>query len=442
MVARDNKLFIFLCYCYSVTLFSRLHAENPVIFSLSPEKLPKIVKKSEARAKKIETKAQEQIALLKELTEKNILEIRQQTEDQIAQSGIITEQEAERLRQKALIEEEFLKKYLQKEARVIQYVAAKQVLFLMNTAEEILVKMRAKARQEALEEDIKETALHLELFTPTVSFAQAQKPKITHAWKNQVKHNFDRNIALLKKIILDTETPDQAEDLVEVLSEQSIWFDNTLRSAHYVHDAHQEKIIKKQALLNKIILVHKKAILYLEILAKILNLSPSEKKKVGLAILYDLGAVIKPDLVFSPIPDEEIKHIVARTVREFAQISHQELQVPSRAELVDNINAQTNINALQQELSSTQNRLETMRQEQKKSYEEAHKAGQDLQKTLDKTRQEIETIGQKISPKVYTELRQRFIPLLEEKEKNNLELELIIQDTKDRATHTQETLDN
>jgi hypothetical protein len=285
-----------------------------------------------------------------------------------------------------------------------------------------------------------------------------------------------------------------------------------LRSAEYVHDAYQKEVIHKKDLFDKIVLMQKKATFFVDMLAKDLNLNTGEKQKINLAILYDLGSLIQKNHlqknraaspVFSPVPDEDIKNLVVKTIAEFVHVTHQNSPGLSPEELLKKINTQTGIYTVQQELSSTQNRLEKIRQEQKaftqtmqkslestssqaletelllhksqeeianyknkiqqltqltmsrkvdesltektftNKLEEARKASLELQKTLDKTKQEIENVRQETSAKVYTELKQRFMPLLEEKERNNLELELIIQDTKNRtqelAKHVEDT---
>jgi len=507
-----NIIIIFsslLFFCCSAALFSRAQAntqeKTSSLFSLSPQTCKnidnKIVSASKKHIHKIETEAQDNVEHLRQTIEKKIAHLQEQHRNTPIKA----------------IEIANLEDYLRKETSIINQIAAKQILFVINTAEQDAVLLRAKAREEQIKEKIKETALNFELFTPTILHDpehKEQSEKISPVWKSQIRHTFNHNIALLKKIITDAEAPVHVQELTQALTDQSTWFDSTLRSAEYVHDRYQEQIIQKNDLLHKIILIHKKAAHFVAILAKSLNLSTNEKKKIDLAVLYDLSALVHKSSqvspvfspIFSPIIDNEIKVLVANTVYELTQKAHTSLPGFSLEELLETINAQSGTNLLRKELSSTQNRLEQMRQEQisfkqdmqktveatkeealeaelllrqsqeeitsykqqieqlrmskkvdesltEKTFtnklEEARKTSLELQKTLDKTKQEIENIrkeslkeSQEASEKIYTELSQRFIPLLEEKERSNLELELIIQDTKNRTQNLATDLSN
>ncbi len=169
------------------------------------------------------------------------------------------------------------------------------------------------------------------------------KRSVTSEWKNKISRDFYQNVSFLRDIIVSAESPQESRDFSNRFAEQSFWFDNTLRSTHFVYDPSYTSIVQKCSRLEDIVSAQKKAEAFLMKAINPLGLSRIESQKMRLSLLYNLYSLL-PDGVSLPnqswlpvgLTEQRIKEEVQKIVYSL-QPTQGVLCEPSRYQMIPTV---------------------------------------------------------------------------------------------------------
>ncbi len=234
---------------------------------------------------------------------------------------------------------------IKRQSEILHLQTAQKSLNIMTQAEEEALRLKNKQRRENLAKKFKDYAGLIEPIEQAEQEKQAllpekpsqtstskeipekkellgTRPKATQEWKNKVAKDFYSGMSFMKSIILEGESPEEAKSFAEKFKEQNKWFDTTLRSTHHINDKQYKQIIKKHNRLKSVTNAQKKAHTHLDKLAKNITLSEDQKKKIKLAILYELNTLaekkLSPLKKYIIIRNDEIKKVTKQTLAEFS----------------------------------------------------------------------------------------------------------------------------
>lgn len=295
----------------------------------------------------LEKSAQLQIAEMKEEVNEKTKNIKKQAEEQallIKQQAAIQAEEAKReaslesqeLEQKLALQKNSLESTVLEKTKEIKRQAAETVLDLISKAEQQALEAKRKAREEALLKKIeKQTPLSFDTKRTLFSNTKTALPiPVGSEWKMQVSNQFNQDISLMRRIIIDGESEDEAADFAARFNQQQNWFDTTLQSTTYVDDANYKKIIERKNKLHTITDAQRKADAIMNETVPLSGLTSEQQKKLRLLVLYELNALVNKQPIniqqsgYLPIDKKEIIALISRLSKEVR--SSKLYQVPKK----------------------------------------------------------------------------------------------------------------
>jgi hypothetical protein len=256
---------------------------------MSNQDTKRILDQVQATVQQLETSLEQNAAHIRSVTEQKADVLKEEAEKQSKKIFQDYASRANQMQEQADLEITNLKRH-----------AAQKVLQLVARAEEDALKAKQKAREEMLK-DLKDTT------------APSQ------AWKETLVQSFSKDIALLKDIILQGETPQQADDFAKRLDQQMNWFDTTLASTHAPTDASYYVLHQKQQALDHLVTAQQQA-------EKILNRVQDDTKdlnfkRLRLMALYDINDALQKKsadgvaaVAATELSNEEIAQIVSQLI--------------------------------------------------------------------------------------------------------------------------------
>ncbi len=150
--------------------------------------------------------------------------------------------------------------------------------------------------------------------------------RVSAEWKNDLSRRFYQDMTMMKNIILDAESPLEAQDFLKKFEDQNKWFDLTLRSTRLVTDDQYAQLVAKQAQMDRLMQSQRTADDYFQKFTKNMVLDQGMAKKMRLGVLYELNAKVQQRASHldrtvreSSLPDEDVKQLVRRTLSDFSQ---------------------------------------------------------------------------------------------------------------------------
>ena len=150
--------------------------------------------------------------------------------------------------------------------------------------------------------------------------------RVSAEWKNDLSRRFYQDMTMMKNIILDAESPLEAQDFLKKFEDQNKWFDLTLRSTRLVTDDQYAQLVAKQAQMDRLMQSQRTADDYCQKFTKNMVLDQGMAKKMRLGVLYELNAKVQQRASHldrtvreSSLPDEDVKQLVRRTLSDFSQ---------------------------------------------------------------------------------------------------------------------------
>lgn len=150
--------------------------------------------------------------------------------------------------------------------------------------------------------------------------------RVSAEWKNDLSRRFYQDMATMKDIIVEAESPVEAQDFLKKFEAQNRWFDLTLRSTRQVTDDLYSQLVSKQTQMDRLMSSQRIADEYLSRFTKNMLMDPLQIKKMRLGILYELNARLQQrsshldrSVRESRLSDDEIKVLVKRTLSDTSQ---------------------------------------------------------------------------------------------------------------------------
>lgn len=295
----------------------------------------------------LEKSAQLQIAEMKEEVSEKTQNLKKHAEEQAQLIKLQAAKQAEdaqreatfesqELEQKLTLQKNSLEKTVLEKTKEIKRQAAETVLELISKAEQQALEAKRKAREEALLKKIEnESSLSLGTKKSLIADSKSALPiPVGSEWKMQVSEQFNQDISLMRRIIIDGESKDEAADFAARFNQQQNWFDTTLQSTTYVDDANYKKIIERKNKLHTITDAQRKADAILNETVILSELTTSQQKKLRLLILYELNALVNKQPIniqqsgYLPIDKKEIIALISRLSKEVQSTKF--LQMPKQ----------------------------------------------------------------------------------------------------------------
>lgn len=263
--------------------------------------------------------------------------------------------------------------------------------------------------------------------------------RVPAEWKNDLSRRFYQDMATMKEIIVEAESPSEAQDFLKKFEEQNKWFDLTLRSTRAVTDEQYKQLIEKQSQMSRLMQAQRVADDYLQKFTKNMIMEPLQLKKIRLNVLYELNAKTQQrashldrSIRESALPENEVKSLVKRTLSEIsqqfreiaAQFPDVEIEGISRKPQLSLAAVPLATQQLEEELNktkelaaATQQELATAKQELAGVQDTAAQA----QAALDQERNDKDLLAKEAASVKTTALQ-----ILDKQAKNNLDTELAL----------------
>jgi hypothetical protein len=232
--------------------------------------------------------------------------------------------------------------------------------------------------------------------------------RVSAEWKNDLSRRFYEDMTMMKNIIFDAESPQEAQDFLKKFEDQNKWFDLTLRSTRLVTDDQYAQLVAKQSQMDRLMQSQRAADGYFQKFTKNMVLDAVMVKKMRLACLYELNAKVQQRASHldravreSSLPDEEVKQLVKRTLSDFSQqfreIAAQfpDVEIGARPQLsiaAVPLRAQQ----LEQELNEVKADMEASKQELASAQQQLTAIKEDfigMQKSVEKKQQALDQEG-------------------------------------------------
>lgn len=317
-----------------------VHSDKVTSLILQAEEAAQILDAKVSKTlQNLEKSAQQQIAEMKyEVSAKtqNIKKqaaeqahlIKLQAEKQAQEAEREAKFESEQLEQKLKLQKNNLETTVLEKTKEIKRQAAETVLDLISKAEQQALEAKRKAREEALLKKIESQPVVAFDVKPALLSGSAKFLSIPvgSEWKEEVSRQFYQDMSLMRRIIIDGESKDEAADFAARFDQQQNWFDTTLRNTAYVDDSNYKKIIERKNKLHTITDAQRKADLILNETLALSELTFEQQKKLRLLVLYELNALVnnQPKNIqqsgYLPIDRAEISALISRLFKEVKSI--------------------------------------------------------------------------------------------------------------------------
>ncbi|MCF7799390.1 hypothetical protein K9L05_02820 [Candidatus Babeliales bacterium] len=187
-----------------------------------------------------------------------------------------------------------------------------EALKIKSQAEQYALKIKTEAELAALKAE-HNLPTEPNLFMKEPDSKQENGEQIPQEWKYEIQNQFDQDSKFIKEIVVKGEVSQQEiDDFLDLFKSQSEWFDQTLTHTKNIGDSNYLAITKKNTILEKLVDAQKKADSILRENLSKEEFGESVYDKVRLAILYEINALIESEE--SSISEDRINKIVKNIV--------------------------------------------------------------------------------------------------------------------------------
>ncbi|MBM3887183.1 hypothetical protein FJ364_04605, partial [Candidatus Dependentiae bacterium] len=268
--------------------------------SVAEERLASVTKEISVEAAKLRKEADAAARSIKERTEGSVQALLKTAEARIDSLNKEVVSESIKLKQKAAEKALTVLDEMEQRAALRRAEERKRALAAtFGLKEEVLLQKEPKRQQKAdfiVQKDETSQSVVPDLITKkpndststvidTSSAAHQPMLRVSAEWKNDLSRRFYQDMTAMKNIILEAESPAEAQDFLKKFEEQNKWFDLTLRSTRLVSDTQYAQLIAKQSQLDKLMQAQQSADDYLEKLTKNMVIDRSQMKKMRLGLL-------------------------------------------------------------------------------------------------------------------------------------------------------------
>jgi hypothetical protein len=226
---------------------------------------------------------------------------------------------------------------------------------------------------------------------------------LTKSWRNELEKKFYDDMTYIRDIIIKGELKSEINDFEKTFKEQTLWFDNTMRTAKHEGDSFYLKLLAKQKEMHVAVDTQRKADAYFMKVLENISLSPEQKNNVRLLSLYDINSLLQKKKKENEKDDKknakisldmhEIQGIVNRIVEKFSFIFKEREGQLKDVILVDNKTQDVipiMVKKLESNLDKTKKELVLLKKDKEKlektSKEEMEKFKKYSQDTVEKER--------------------------------------------------------
>lgn len=342
------------------------------------------------------------------------------------------QQEAKRIEQKIIESTEQIKQEAKQKTKALHRQATKESRSVFNRYAHDIQDINDEASQQAIK--LKQEAAHkiLDMVADAEKETLAAKHKARkkllreklqrfendklQTWKDPLQKEFNSHVTFLKNIIVQGESPEEADDFLQHFDRQSTWFDATLAATTKPTDLSFFQLEQKNMQLKNIVDVYQSTESIVQDRIKEISQPLPAFNKIQLLLLYEINAFIQHkggNGLFTPTLSQEEKNNLVDKV-----ISNALLQSTYKLTQKESLTAQTS-----QKDKDMLSIAGEPAQDSKESYKEYS--------GLSRKRPDMIMVKDFSSRQ-----REMFIPKLEQAYKNTLELETIILDTNQKLSHS------
>ncbi len=330
---KARLLLLLLISTFGILHINTLKAKNPNIFkqiltdlkqNQSPEvisllkqaeqKAAMLENQTDLRIKKLEKDAVGQVTQINKNLEQDIEAVCQKAYDDTSSIKQSATQETQELTTQAKQKLSAIDIQIKQNIARFKKDAVLKILAIIDKADEEALKIRKAKRQQMTLDELQESLDRIpsvEMYNLTQSSLNFDP--IPENLKISAENEFNTNTALLQKIILDAENPEQISDFSNKFENQKIWFDKTLRSSKYMSDPYYNQIINKNAQLDRLATAVKKS----DSIIENLELSEEQKKKIRLNFLYEINSEQKQKSIPS-MSDKQIRLLTIKIIEDIS----------------------------------------------------------------------------------------------------------------------------
>ena len=254
---------------------------------------------------------------------------------------------------------------------------------------------------------------------------------VDDAWRKEVLNQVDDDIRKISQIITDGETVGKSDEFLSLFKSQKGWFDEKVTSTQHFFDASYNAVMQKKEVISTLVDCQKRAEYVLEDLIGDQSLDDKDRKKIKLLMLYDLNAIMFDNIKKGRfgeynlgMPEYKIQDVTRSIFEKFMQY-----------QLITDDSIKTATRKLEKDVGTFKKQLSDKKtggeEDVTKSAEGHRRAKLDLELMLETTKNNLErlqdqeeTLKQKVENHTRSEVENKFKGIIEQKNKQNLDLEL------------------
>ncbi len=251
--------------------------------------------------------------------------------------------------------------------------------------------------------------------------------EVSAEWKEEIADQFGQDVYLIKQIIVEGETDnEELDDFMKLFKTQRDWFDKTITETKYFFDPKYNAVMQKKITLQKVVKAQERADEILKELVDIQEVGQNYYKRLRLVVLYDINSKIQKAIELGTanefdtgISEDKIKAVVEKIAKDFKEKRLHEIDIEKKVAIdVDSI--ESGLSNIKHELEKQ--KLETDLAERKLF--DTNKAYEELELLLEKTIKNMEKLRKEEVDRARWQVEEKYKPILEGKNKKNLELQL------------------
>ncbi|MFA5074515.1 MAG: hypothetical protein WC436_00210 [Candidatus Babeliales bacterium] len=287
-----------------------------------------------------------------------------------------------------------------------------EALKIKSQAEQYALKIKTEAQLAALKAK-HNISTESSLFINEEDKNQENGKQVSWEWKNEIQDQFDKDTRFIKDIVVKGEVSQQEiDDFLNLFKSQSEWFDQTVTQTKNVGDANYLAITKKKTILEKVVEAQEKADSTLQNIFDKFEIGSNIYDKVRLAILYEINSLIENE--DSYVSDEQINEIVKNIVDRIKKQSEM-LSIKDETVTQESVRRlETELKRLKKESLNNKNLAFNLESNIRLRLEEKNRKNLELEILLQKTQQVLE------------KLKDQTKDILKNKGKDNLQFQIRI----------------
>ena len=387
-----------------------------------------LIESAEERAQQVLRDAQMEAAKIKEQAKEGYSKLKEDIKEEVSKLTSKVEEEGLKLGNKA-----------ERDALILKNEARQKALRIINQAEERALRIKNKELEGALPEveiEEEEVSIVLEPNKDAKDFGQvvaSGKKKVTPEWKETVENQFSDDVVTLRQIILEGEADkDEKEGFLQQFKEQRMWFDKTVSGTQYFLDPNYNAVMQKRSSIHRVVSAQEKADEFLKEAFEKDTFDEAVRRKIRLVVLYDLNSLIQKEvekgvasLYEAGLQDSVIKDAVNKVIED-AKLKVGKLPSLEKVGVGEVETIEGEVKKLKKDLETQSQERSEFEQDIKNKLEEKNKANIELDLLLKKTEQKIE----KLKKETESQVEGRLKPEIEAKNKENLDLQLRLQEVR------------